>query len=335
VRAGRPEAVTGIERILRMSGAGPWVLYGLFAVTHVTLAVLSGGQPMATAWGWAGLATILAAAAWSVWPGPFPLPLRWTAAILALLVFGTTAITWHLDPATWPGYASWNFGAVTFTCFALSLRGRTWAGWVGVGTMTVSATAWSLATAGDPWIGFGLSYRHLGTFLAGSLLALGVHGAARRIEQYRAVEHRTAADAAALAAGRSERAAELESVRDLAGPALRRIADGRIRGGGEEFRRIEAALRDRIRGRRLTLPPLGRSIDAARQRGVEVDVLDDVGAIPIEPAMLGPALEHAAGLLDGWEPVNGPVTLRLALHESRPVLTMASREGRSSALPVG
>jgi len=326
--------MSGLDRILRMSSPAAWVLFALFAITHSTLALASGGRPMSTAWGWLALAAILAAAAWSVWPGPFPMPVWWAALIVVLLMFGTTAVTWQLDPGAWPGYASWNFGAVSFVCFALSLRGRTLLGWVGLIGMTLSATVWSLIVAGDPWVGFSLSYRHLGTYLAGSLLSFGIHSAARRISEYRELERRAVADAAGLEAGRAERQSELEAVQAIAGPALQRIAAGQTAGAAEEFRRIDAQLRDRIR---LMLPPLTEAIDAARRRGIDVDLFDDLGDGDgdLDAGALTAALASTAELLTNWTIDDGPATVRLAHRTDVPTLTLASSDRPPSIVRIG
>lgn len=127
----------------------------------------------------------------------------------------------------------------------------------------------------------------------------------------------------------------MEAVRAIAGPALLQIASKRIRGGADRFRRIEAQLRDRIHARRLTQGPLGAAIDAARRHGVEVDLMDDAGRSEILPEALRPAREHAAALLDAWDASDGAATVRLALRGSNPILSVASREGRSDVLHLG
>ncbi len=331
----RTQPTDALDRILRMGTAGSWILFALFALTHTTLAVFAGGPPMTTAWGWLALAAILAGGAWSVWPGPYPMPGWWAACVVVLIVSGTTAITWQLDPTSWPGYASWNFGAIAFICFALSLRGRTIAGWIGLLAQTASAMLWSLTIAGDAWPGFALSYRHLGTYLAGSLLAIGIHATARRNAEYRDVERRAVADAAALEAGRIERAAELNAVREIAAPALRRIAALQGNGHEEEFRRTEATLRDRIRAPRLALSPLRESIERARRRGVDVAVFDDTAGEELRAEELFAASTQAAAELDAWDPGEGAATVRLAGRGPAATLTVTSVNGRSSAHRVG
>lgn len=328
----RPAPPDELDRILRMGTPGSWALYALFAITHATLAVTAGGPPMSSPWGWFGLVAVLAGGAWSVWPGPYPMPVGWGIAILVLILSGTNAVTWQLDPTSWPGYSSWNLGAVAFICFALSMRGRTVLGWIGVLGQTVSTVLWSLVLVGDAWPGFALSYRHLGTYLAGSLLAIGIHSTARRIAEYREAERRAVADTAALEAGRTERAAELKAVREIAGPSLRTIADGEP-ADPVEFRRIEAQLRDRIRARRLAQPPLSDAIDDARRRGIDVDVLDDFDRGDIDDGELRAALAATADLLAGWRGSDGPVTVRLAGRD--PAITVASQTRPAGVVPVG
>jgi hypothetical protein len=259
------------------------------------------------------------------------MPVSWGVAVLVLMLAGTTAVTWQLDPTSWPGYSSWNLGAVAFICFALALRGRTLLGWIGVLGQTGSTVLWSLVLAGDAWAGFALTYRHLGTYLAGSLLAIGIHETTRRIAEYRDAERRAVADTAALEAGRTERTAELKAVREIAGPSLRRIAAGDP-ADPAGFRRIEAQLRDRIRALRLAQPPLSDAIDDARRRGIEVDVLDDFDEGDLDSGELNAALASTADLLARWRGSDGPVTVRLAGDE--PAITLASQAGPSGVVPV-
>jgi hypothetical protein len=115
-------------------------------------------------------------------------------------------------------------------------------------------------------------------------------------------------------------------VRSLAGPALELIATG---APSPEDRRahglLEAELRDQIRGRALAIDDLPAALRAARARGVDVAVLDDLrdDAPPVEFLRQAAAwaVERAGEL------TAGDATIRLARVDGRPTVTFATSEG--------
>jgi hypothetical protein len=319
-------ASVDIGKLLGLSGPGAWVLAGLYCVTYVTLAVLSGGEPLQTWEGRIALVLVLATAVLLVLPWRYPLPFPLVAWVLAVVVFSTAAICWHLSPEGWPGWTSWNFGADTFLLFMLALRGRVWWGSVGIALMMAVAILWTLTTTGDWFHGFDLTYRQGASYFAGAFFAFWLKRTADQIAEFQSAEQRVIAAEQAQNVAAEERHRQLERVRSLAGPALELIAHG---SPSAEDRRhhalLEAELRDEIRGRALTIDGLPAAVRSARGRGVDVALLDDLRDEAPTAEFLKPAVAWAVEQVASLQ--GGDATIRLAQVDGKPVVTFATSHG--------
>jgi hypothetical protein len=322
--AGAPPA-PDLGRLLGLTGVGAKILVVLYWLTFLSLAILSGGPPMQTVEGWVALMLVLASSVLLILPWRYPLPGPLVGALIAVTGFTTIAICWHLDPVLWPGYTSWNFGAITFLMYMVALRGRVAAGTIGMLLMTGLTIHWSFTTSGDWLHGLFLVYRQFFSFVAVSFFALWLRRTAQRISEFRAAQQRRVAAEHASTAAADERRRQLERVRQIAGPALADIATGRVDAAQrEEHRLLEAGLRDSIRGHALAhdaLPPAAR---AARGRGVDVAIIDDLRE-DAPRSRLAPAIEWAAERIAGVP--SGEVTVRLARDGDDRVVTFATADG--------
>jgi hypothetical protein len=312
------------DRLLGFGGWGAWAIYAAYAATVLILA-LNGGRPSESPAGIAATIAALAAGLIGILPGPYPLPLDRTTAVVTLTAFCNVAITVQLSPDVWPGWASWNFGLTAIALVSLSLRGRILASWIGLGLMAGIAIAWSWIAGGSPKLGFDLIYMHLGVNLATTFFALGLRRAVQRIQALRAVESEREMQLAAREAAEAERAEELRVLSDEVEPTLRRIAAG-VQASDDDaaaYRVLEAKLRDRIRARRLDQPHIRAAVDAARRRGGDVLLLDDLGG-DAAPTGLDAALTWASGLLS--EVGEGTTTVRLS-DPGVPELTVVADSG--------
>ena len=328
-----PAPEPDLGRLLGLSGPGAWALAGLFMATHLVIAALSGGPPLESPAGVASLVLILATAVVLVLPWPTPLPLPLTLAVLGVVGFSTAAMTWALPTEGWPGWMSWHFGADNFLLFMVALRGRIVAAAAGTALMSGIAMLWSTIEGDGPGHGFLLTYWQVASFLAGAFFALWLRRTARRIAEFQETERRRIAAEQALEAGADERRRQLERVREVAGAALESIAAGTATDADRrEHRLLEAELRDQIRGRSLARAPLPAAVRAARARGLEVVVLDDVrdetAGVPAREDHLRAAVAWAAGRVDAVGA--GEVTIRLARVDGILVVTVASAAGAES-----
>lgn len=324
-----------IGRLLGLSGPGAWALAGLFCVTYLTLALWAGGAPMRTLEGQVALVVILVTAVLLVLPWRSPLPGPIVAWALLVVAFSTVAICWNLSPSGWPGWSAWNFGADTFLMLMLALRGRFWWGAAGMGLMSLLAIHWTFTTTGNWWHGFALTYWQLAIYLAGAFFALWLQRTARQIGEFQETERRRVAAEQARDAGADERRRQLERVRRLAGSALAEIADGAPTAESRrEHGLLEAELRDQIRGRSLAGEPLSVALRAARSRGVDVALLDDIRDDVPDREFLKRANAWAAERIASVP--SGSATFRLALTDGVPTVTFATAEGTTATFtPAG
>jgi transposase-like protein len=317
-----------LGRLLGLTGIGAQVLVALYWLTFLSLAIFSGGEPMRTAEGWVALALVLSSSVLLILPWRYPLPIPLVGILLVITAFTTVAICWHLDPIVWPGYTSWNFGAVTFLMYMVALRGRVAAATVGMLLMAALTIHWTVSTSGDWSHGLLLVYRQFFSFVAVALFAVWLRRTAKRIAAFRAAQQSRAAEEQATVAAADERSQQLGRVRAIAGPALHDIASGRLDAAQrEEHRLIEADLRDSIRGRALARGELPAAARAARRRGVTVAIIDDL-RVEVSAAALAPAIAWASARLSRVPA--GEATVRLANAGGEALVTFATADGQTA-----
>ncbi|MFC6354654.1 hypothetical protein [Luethyella okanaganae] len=268
-----------VTSLLGLGGPHARTILVLFLGVHALLAFANPdprAQPGLTIIAFLSLA---ASAVWSLWPAPDPFPFGWTLGVLTLCTLTAILQTQQVTPAGWPTYATWHLGAITLVLFMLILRGRPWLGWAGYGIMSLIAISWAMLSGLGPMTGVGLVVRHAATLVVATMFAVGLRRTAVRLTE---VDRQRIAQAAADATARAaedERVAQLARLDEVARPMMERVARGE-RLSAEERREcllIEASLRDVVRGRGLAFSQVLASARTARERGVEVTLLDDSG----------------------------------------------------------
>lgn len=314
--------LTGGRQLLQLGGAGAWAVFAAYA-TAVLVLSLNGGRPSESPAGIVATVAALGAGALGVAKAAYPLPWWRTGAVVGLATLCNLLIVVQLTPNVWPGWAAWNLGITALAMIPLSLRGRIAAGWVGIGAMVAITVTWHTVAGGSPGMGIALVQMHVAVNFLVAIFALGIRSAARRIDLLGATERARVARLAAAESGSGERRAELRRIHAEAGETLARIAAGDVRAAERpELLVLEATLRDRIRARRLDTGRLRAAVREARQRGLEVSLLDDArGMIP--ESVLASSLEGAAERLAAMS--EGNVTIRLAGEPLR--MSLASSDG--------
>jgi hypothetical protein len=321
-----------VGRFLGIVGPWAWVLFALYAAVFGLIAVVAGipraGLPVTAA----SLALILAAAFLVASPSPTPMPLPRLLAIAALCVAGVLVMLLHLP--TRFGYESlvtWQLVAVNFLLFVIELRARIAEAWLLLSVIVVMVATWSVVRTGEPWLGLRLTYGQAVSLAAGTIFAIGLRRTVRQIFAQEDAERARAGVEAARRAGDAHRAAELADVRALAGPLLRRIARGEAVDRREALS-LEAALRDRIRGRGLAVEPLVSALARARDRDIDALLLDDLGDAVLSPDQAAAVAGWCAVRLDR---MSGPrVTIRLAPGPRGAVVSIADADGIVGELAV-
>lgn len=198
--------------------------------------------------------------------------------LTAVTIAGSTLLPRSGDVT---GYASWVFGAVTFVLLGLTVAGRFAVAWTTMAAVVAVAVGWSVVT-GLGWpVGVALIVRHVATLVVGTLLAAGLRRSTAESEAFRAVERRRRSDERAAQARAAARRTAAQEVLDQAGPMLQAIADERPLTDADRVRLlvIEGALRDQIRTPALVKGPLHAAVARARERGVNVLLLDETEAV--------------------------------------------------------
>jgi hypothetical protein len=303
---------TNVGELLALTGPGAHLILLLYVVTQVTLAVTGGGDPMRTWQGVAALVLVLLAAVLTVRPGRYPLRLSRTIVIVLVVVVSTLVISWQLKTdGSWPGYSAWYIGADTFLMLALGLRGRYGWAWVGMGLMIALTVLWSTFTNQGPLHGLDLVAREAGLLLIGTLFAIGLDRTARRILELNQAETTKVSEGEAVRAASQERNRQVDRLEQVAGVALATIANGEPRTptSQADYLALEATLRDSIRARTFAIEPLTSSARRARQSGIDVLLLDDMGSAEIPEDRRQSIVEWVTGLLE--ETHRGTFTARL------------------------
>lgn len=242
-----------------------------------------------------------------------PFPLLWTAAIIAAVALSTVLVAFQLPDVGPPGRASWHLGSNAWMLFFLAMRRRPGAAWVGYGIMAAITVTWSLSAGRGLIDAVFLLDTHAAILFVATLFALNLRRTARRINEFdrRAVD--SAIEVAEGATSEQIRKRRVVELRASAAHLLESIVndgpptDARTRRG---YATAEALLRDGVRGRSLMTPRIAAAATAARERGVEVTLLDDRGqGLATGDAMVRLS-EVVVEQLDGLN--EGTVTVRLA-----------------------
>lgn len=240
------------------------------------------------------------------------------AAVIPLLINS------HLDPFTADAYSTWYVIGVATLMAATAVRQHKFIAWLGTGLMVVQVILWEGLFAG---IQSGLIGAVLLVF-AGHTISVGLKNAYQKTMEFTRQAIETQAQQEANSAASAERSTRLENALKGALPMLTKIKNQNGLLTAEEkseARVLEAVLRDEIRGRGLMTPFIREAVKLARQRGVEVVVLDEGGLDEISAARKQEILFNVAEAISKVE--SGRVTLRAPADESWRVTLVATRPG--------
>ena len=309
------------------------LILALFVLVHGLLAILAlvPGRPLALIAG-AYLAIMLSGVT-LMRRTPHPFPRAQVAVALVLSGLGAVMMFAYLPAHSSAPFAHWHLGAITLILLVLAARGQIRSAWMGYAVLVALALAWAVSTGQPAFTGTELVSRHAGTLLAGSLFVVGLSRSERDLRVLNQVDLARARRDATTVAAIDERKAALVRVNALARPTLLRLAEPHALTAAERTQclLIEASLRDVIRGRVLFVPPVIAAVNAARQRGVEVTVLDDSADSP--PEQLDTLARTVADVLDSTE--HGRITVRVLPAGRANVATLVIDSGAPCILTVG
>lgn len=306
---------------------------------------------------WGYLVTVAVLAVWTIDGVRDPLPTYLSIAIFACVALALTVdtgeqvsmpvtvfvivasvlvcllVSWQL---LYVGYTQWYLGASACAFFCLCLRGRILLSWLGFALMSVVILVWSQTYEVD-FAEAILNLLHQAPILIiGTLFATGLRRTGDEIKQLTSEGTLRAAAEAASIATSHEREERLHALNEFATPMLEKLAaDSPISPADRlEYALAEAELRDTLRAPSLVLPDVSAAARSARQRGVEVVLLDDSEPGELGPGDLARAASRISALINSTS--EGRVTARLlpAGRESIATIVVDGSEHHSEDVPA-
>ena len=237
------------------------------------------------------------------------------------------AINTQLNPAHLTDYATWYVLGVGTILGGMAVRGQRMLAWFGLIILVGEIAMWggleSLASTGLPGV--------LSLLVTGHAVSVGVERAVASTTELNRLAEVSAAETASMEAASQVRSTLLEKTLRTALPALNLIA---ALGGSlteqqkSEALLLEAGLRDEIRGEALLNDAMRKAIKDARQRGVEVLVLDEGGLTGLSDTEREIILNRAAASVVNVSA--GRLTVRAPQGEEWRITVAAVRHGHSA-----
>lgn len=302
---------TDSSRLIGLTSDGAKVILVLFIVSNFIFMITTIDEMKHWLPPTIAVVIVNAAAILLVLDHPDPFPRLWSWGVVCAVGLSTVLVAYLLPDVAQVGRASWHLGANTWLLFFLALRRRAGVAWIGYGIMALGTMSWTIS-ADRPFVsGLFLLDTHAAILFVATLFGVFLRRTALQINEYDERAISGAMESAAASTAVEVRHQRVLELRASAGPLLERIArDAHPPTPDErrEYRAAEALLRDGVRGRSLVVEPIVSAATAARDRGIEVVLLDDRGEALPEDAMLRIANFAVTALYAAQE---GSVTVRL------------------------
>ena len=268
-------------------------------------------------------------------PHSDPFPWRPTWVTLGIVLTSSALVLSALPDSGTLGRATWYLGANTWLLWFLILRRRVRVAWLGGTAMVVETMLWSELAGRGALSGLSLAVPQVLLVVIATLFGQALRRSSARINAFAQRTIDAAAAAGAVEAARAVQDQRADELAETVLPILMMLASeapltDQMR---EEVIRVEAQLRDSVRGRGLALPPIVAAATRARSRGVNVTLLDDLGE-PLSEELAASVVGAVERALDSASA--GTVTVRLLPPGREEMLTIVSQEAgeiRRVALP--
>ncbi len=336
-----PEAVAehrgvDISRLLGLHTRGALLILGVFVAANLVF-VTSTAEVLAHPWAsYLAMVLVSAGAVIVIRPQRDPFALGLTLVILAIVVVSTLLVSYALPDEGALGRSTWHLAGNTWLLWFLILRRRIILAWTGGLAMVAITMAWAETSGRGALAGLDLASGQILILMIATLFGGALRRSAARIDALIQRSVDAAAAAGAVEAARRIQEQRAEELADVAVPVLTRIAAGSQLTDDmrRELVRVEAQLRDSVRGRSLALPAIVDAANRARERGVDVTLLDDRGAEGPSEAHMEEIVRAVERALDAAN--SGSVTVRLlppGRDESLTIVTQAGDATQRVALP--
>jgi hypothetical protein len=257
------------------------------------------------------------------------LEMGWLLAVVAVIGAVATAVIANvgISAGQTGTYASWYVGGMGVLLGVVAVRGQAVFAWIGAILVTLvvvqAAGLQGILTAGV--VGMAV------LIAAGQGTARALRRADRELTELQASEKASQIAITVAESSARERRSRLRNVLEMALPALSHIREkaGKLsKREREQLLNLEANLRDEIRGRLLVSDEVRKSVTAARDRGIQVLLLDEGGMENLTKNERKHVLVKVAAAIDSVK--SGKVTVRSPRGESFVVTVVATRPGTSA-----
>ena len=300
-------------------------LGGLFAVFHAVLGYAAVSEYKNPIQGQVAITLyLLAVIATAVFYRGLKLPISQALINLAVSIFVPYLINLNLEPVQASAHSTWYVIGIATLLAGTAVRQQAVIAWLGIVILALQQILWA---------GFLIGWQ---TGLAGALMLVfaghtiskGIENAANSALLYtkQALENETQLVVSKIAA--AERKQRLELALSGATSMLRLIEtkNGELNDvERNEARLLEASLRDEIRGRELMNDEVRAVARAARERGIEVAILDEGGVDQMSISEKMEILSKVCVAINNVE--QGRITLRAPVGEAWRVTLVATRPG--------
>lgn len=268
------------SQLLRLSSDPARVVMGLFIFSNILYAFATLDEVKNPVPVIAAMIIVNGAAVLLVLDRPDPFPLLLTVAVVAAVALSTLLVAFQLPDVGPPGRASWHLGSNTWMLFFLAMRRRPGAAWLGYVLMASGTLAWSTSVGRGALDGALLLDTHAAILFVGTLFEVNLRRTARRINEFGEHSVASAVEAAEGATSAQIRQRRVLELRASAVPLLEHLVHHgppQTETVRLQYATAEALLRDGVRGRSLMTPKIAAAATRARERGVDVTLLDDRG----------------------------------------------------------
>lgn len=249
----------------------------------------------------------------------------------ALAGIGATSTAVIANLGITPGqtgtYASWYVGGMAVLLGIVAVRGQGLIAWTTAGIVTMVV----VQAAGVAGIGSAGVVGMVILVAAGQATARSLSKADREIEELQKAAIADEAGIAATRAASEARRERLQVVLTRVLPALSYITSKQGNVSDAERKKLvalEAALRDDIRGRKLVTAEIQAATARARERGVQVLLMDEGGLDQVSSTELTVIMSKVANAIDQVQA--GKVVVRSPRGEKHMVTVTATRPGTNA-----
>lgn len=272
-----------VTSILGLTGPLGRTLLGVYGAGTALIAILNLGGLTVPALGLGSLALLAAALVVLALSGEEPFGFIMTFVVIGLTTLMTLLSAFNIADVANPGYSAWHMGAITFVMLVLTLRGRRALAWAGFGVFAIISVASTFITGQALAASINDVARQAGTLAIGTLFALVLRRASGTIGAIHDAQLLRSSREAATNAAITERGTQNARLERDARPALERLLTGQPLTPEERMAiaLLEESLLDGAKAASFTGTQLADEIRAARERGIEVTLLDD-RTIPLD-----------------------------------------------------